>query len=479
MQEDLLLINGEWMEADNSNWIEVTNPATGEVIGRVPQAGEEETRRAVSAASAAFPDWAALTAKERAVYLMAAGELMVKRSHELAEILTKEQGKPLGEAHGEVMMAAEFMAWYAEEGKRIYGETIPASARDKRLYVQRQPIGVCAAITPWNFPAMMITRKVAPALAAGCTVVIKPASNTPLTAVAIVKIFQEAGFPSGVVNLVSGKASRISNELMNNAAVRKVSFTGSTEVGKLLMEKAAGQVKKVSLELGGHAPFIIFADADLDAAVQGLINNKFRNAGQTCVCTNRLYVEQSVAAELADKLKAAVAELRIGNGLDEGVQVGPVIDSEAISRIQAQVDDAVERGAKVLHGGEKPADAAASSGSFYQPTVLMDVAEDALIAHEETFGPVLPVWTFETEEEVIEKANDTEYGLAAYFYTRDLGRSIRISDALEYGIIGVNDPFPGVVQAPFGGMKESGIGREGGHHGIEEYLETKFVSVQI
>jgi succinate-semialdehyde dehydrogenase/glutarate-semialdehyde dehydrogenase len=479
LKDGLLYVNGEWMAAKSDKWINVENPATGQIVGKVPSADALETRFAVAAAKAAFPLWAALPAKERAGYLMAAGQKLMERREELAALLTSEQGKPLAEALGEITMSADYLFWNAEEAKRIYGETIPASASNKRLFAIRQPVGVCAAITPWNFPAMMITRKIAPALAAGCTVVVKPASYTPLTAIAIMEVFHEAGIPKGVVNLVTGSAKDISGEFMSNRAVRKISFTGSTDVGKLLMRGAADQVKKVSLELGGHAPFIIFADADLDAAVQGVMNSKFRNAGQMCVCTNRLYVERSVADEVTAKLAQAAAALKVGNGLEAGVDVGPVINRDAVDKIQAQVDDAVAKGAQVLYGGCAIGEGDRAAGTFYQPTILSHVSEDALIRTEETFGPVLPIWIFDEEQEVIQKANDSDYGLTAYFYTRDLSRAVRVSEALEFGIVGVNDVGIGAVQAPFGGLKESGFGREGGYYGVEEYLEIKYISLQI
>jgi succinate-semialdehyde dehydrogenase/glutarate-semialdehyde dehydrogenase len=479
MKDGLLYVNGEWLPARSDKWIHVENPATGEIVGRVPNAGASETGLAVAAAQAAFPLWAALPAKERASYLMAVGQKMMERREELAGVLTSEQGKPLAEALGEINMSADYLFMNAEEAKRIYGETIPASTSNKRLFAIRQPVGVCAAITPWNFPAMMITRKIGPALAAGCSVVIKPASYTPLTAVAIMEIFHEVGIPKGVVNLVTGSAKDISDELLHNRAVRKISFTGSTEVGKLLMRGAADQVKKVSLELGGHAPFIIFGDADLDAAVQGAMNSKFRNAGQMCVCTNRLYVERSVADKVTAKLAEAAAALKVGNGLESGVQVGPVINRDAVGKIQAQVDDAVAKGAHVLYGGCTLEQEGSAQGTFYKPTVLTNVSDDALIRTEETFGPVLPIWVFDDEQEVIQKANDSEYGLAAYFYTRDLARAVRVSEALEYGLVGVNDAAVGAVQAPFGGVKESGFGREGGYYGVDEYLEIKYISLQI
>ncbi|MFD1708903.1 NAD-dependent succinate-semialdehyde dehydrogenase [Siminovitchia sediminis] len=479
MKEGLLFINGEWITSETNQWIDVENPASAEIVGRVSDAGASETRLAIAAAEEAFSLWSQLPAKERADYLMAVGKKMMDRQKELAMLLTHEQGKPLAESLGEIAISADYLFWNAEEAKRVYGETIPASSSNKRMLAIRQPLGVCAAITPWNFPAMMITRKIGPALAAGCTVVVKPASYTPLTAVAIMEIFEEVGIPKGVVNLVTGSASEISGELMSNNTVRKISFTGSTAVGKLLMRDAADQVKKLSLELGGHAPLIIFSDADLDAAVQGVMNSKFRNAGQMCVCVNRLYVERSVAEEVTSKLAKAAAALKVGNGLDSGVEVGPLINRKAIDHIQSQVDDALTKGAKVITGGCTVGMNGEQTGAFYQPTILSNVSDDAIIQSEETFGPVLPIWVFDDEQEVVQKANDSEYGLAAYLYTRDLARSVRVSEALEYGIVGINDTGVAAVQAPFGGMKQSGFGVEGGYYGVEEYTQIKYISVQI
>jgi len=476
----LLYIDGKWVQASDGKTFTVTNPATGETLGQVADGGKEDTRMAIEAAHRAFPAWSALPAKERAQYMMEAVQIMRQRIERLAETITKEMGKPLREARSEIQMGLEYLEWYAEEGKRVYGDTIPASTANKRLLVLKQPVGVVAAITPWNFPFSMITRKIAPAIAAGCTVVLKPAPATPLTAIAIFEAFEKAGFPPGVVNLItSDRATEVGEELMSNPLVRKITFTGSTAVGKLLMKQAADTMKKVSFELGGHAPFIVFEDADLEKAAEGVIASKFRNAGQTCICTNRIYVHEQVAepfgAILTDKVKA----LRLGNGLDEATQIGPLINQAALDKVDQHVRDAVEKGAQVLCGGSRWLEGEGAKGYFYQPTLLMNVKKSMRIAQEETFGPVAPIFVFRDEEEVIREANDTRYGLAAYFYTRDLSRAIRVMEALEYGIVGVNDPVPTTVQAPFGGVKESGIGREGGKYGIEEYLEEKFVSIGL
>ncbi|HEY8369052.1 MAG TPA: NAD-dependent succinate-semialdehyde dehydrogenase [Thermodesulfobacteriota bacterium] len=477
-QTERLLIGGEWVEAASKAVFEVTNPATGDVIAKVADAGREETRQAIHAAARAFPEWSGATAKTRADALTKACQLMLERKEELARLMTTEQGKPLAEARGEVVYAAGFLEWYAGEAVRVYGETIPASVTTKRLVVLRQPIGVVAAITPWNFPSAMITRKIAPALAAGCTVVVKPAEQTPLSALALGRIFLEAGFPPGVVNIVTSRDPReVGAELLSNPIVRKVTFTGSTEVGKLLMRQAADQVKKVSLELGGHAPFIVFEDADLDAAADGAVASKFRNMGQTCVCANRLYVHRSVVDAFTRKFTERVAKLKMGNGLEEGVQVGPLIDEQGFKKVEAHVADAVAQGAVVLLGGKPRRDGAFAKGYFYEPTVLTGVKDSMRIMKEETFGPVAPIEPFDTEDEVIRKANDTPYGLAAYFYSRDVGRVWRVAERLEYGIVGANDALPSVPQAPFGGWKESGIGREGGREGMEPFLETKYVSM--
>jgi succinate-semialdehyde dehydrogenase/glutarate-semialdehyde dehydrogenase len=472
-----LYINGEWIPSGNGRTFSVTNPATGEVVGEVADATTEDVQRAVEAAHRAFPDWAARTAWDRATYLRRAYELIMAHQDELAELMTSEQGKPLPEAKGEVQYAAGFFEWYAEEAKRIYGDTIPATHPDKRILVLRQPVGVVAAITPWNFPAAMITRKIAPALAAGCTVIVKPAEQTPLTALRLAELFQEAGIPAGVVNVVTGTDPRTIGEiLLRDERVRKVTFTGSTEVGKLIMRQAADTVKKVSLELGGHAPFIVFEDADLEKAAREVLTSKFRNAGQTCVCTNRIYVHETIADAFAEILVKQVEQLRMGNGMEAGVDIGPLIDGQAAEKAERHVRDAVEKGARVLTGGHRRSE---GDVHFFEPTVLVGVTDEMLVQREETFGPVAPIAVFRDEDEAIRRANDTPYGLAAYLYTRNLARAIRVSERLEYGIVGINDGLPSTVQAPFGGMKESGIGREGGKYGMEEFLETKYVSVRL
>ncbi|TES47451.1 NAD-dependent succinate-semialdehyde dehydrogenase [Halalkalibacterium halodurans] len=463
-----LYINGEWMRSGKT--LDVTNPATGEVIDTVPFAGKKEAELAVSAAYEAFPQWSSQTASERSRYLMRWFQLIDEQQEEIGEIMTKEQGKPLREAIGEVQYANSFIQWYAEEAKRIYGDTIPASAINKRILVQKQPVGVIAAITPWNFPAAMITRKVAPALAAGCTAIVKPAEQTPLTALKLAQLAEEAGIPAGVLNVITGNAQDIGEAWLEDSRVRKITFTGSTEVGKLLMRGAAQTVKKISLELGGHAPFIIMDDANLEEAVDQVIASKFRNAGQTCVCANRIYVAREIAEAFTEKFAAKVNELKVGNGLEEGVTIGPLIDKAAVEKVEAHIHDALKKGGQVLVGGQW-------TNHFFEPTIITGATDEMLCMNEETFGPLAPVATFDTEEEVIERANHTPYGLAAYVFTENIGRAIRLSEKLEYGIVGVNDGMPSVAQAPFGGWKESGLGREGGKYGIEEYLEVKYVSV--
>jgi succinate-semialdehyde dehydrogenase/glutarate-semialdehyde dehydrogenase len=470
-----LWIGGQWVPSQTGQTYDVTNPATCEVVGRVADASPDDVNKAIAASHEAFPAWAGRTARERSDILRKAYDLMMDRKRELAEIMTKEQGKPLIEALGEVAYAADFLLWYSEEAKRIYGETIPASHPDKRLFVIKQPVGVVAAITPWNFPAAMITRKLAPALAAGCTAVIKPAKQTPLTACLLMEILAEAGVPEGTVNLVTGtKAREIGDVLLSDARVRKVTFTGSTEVGKEIMKKAADTVKKVSLELGGHAPFLIFEDADLKRAVEQVLTSKFRNAGQTCICTNRIYVQEKIADKFVEIFAEKVKQLNVGNGLEDGVDVGPLIDDKAVAKVEEHVADALKKGATCVVGGKRLKGA---GELYYAPTVLTGVTDEMLVQQEETFGPVAPIQTFADEKEAIAKANHTPYGLAAYMYTQDLGRAIRVAEALEYGIIGLNDGLPSTAQAPFGGYKESGLGREGGHQGIEEFLETKYISV--
>ncbi|MGV8842789.1 MAG: NADP-dependent succinate-semialdehyde dehydrogenase [Pseudomonas sp.] len=466
-------INGAWLDADSGQTLAVTNPANGEVIGTVPKMGAAETRRAIDAADQALPAWRALTAKERANTLRRWYELLIEHKDDLAQLMTLEQGKPLAEAKGEIVYAASFIEWFAEEAKRVYGDTIPGHQADKRILVIKQPIGVTAAITPWNFPAAMITRKAGPALAAGCTMVIKPASQTPFSALALVELAHRAGIPKGVLSVVTGSAGDIGAELTGNPIVRKLSFTGSTEVGRQLMAECAKDIKKVSLELGGNAPFIVFDDADLDAAIEGALASKYRNAGQTCVCANRLYVQAGVYDAFAEKLVAAVAKLKIGNGLDEGVTTGPLIDAKAVAKVQEHIADAVGKGARLVAGGKS------LGGNFFEPSILLDVPTNAKVAKEETFGPLAPLFRFNDEAEVVAQANDTEFGLAAYFYSRDLSRVFRVAEALEYGIVGVNTGIISTEVAPFGGMKASGLGREGSKYGIEDYLEIKYLCLGV
>ena len=466
-------INGEWLDADNGQTIKVTNPATGEVIGTVPKMGTAETRRAIEAADKALPAWRALTAKERSAKLRRWFELMIENQDDLARLMTTEQGKPLAEAKGEIAYAASFIEWFAEEAKRVYGDTIPGHQPDKRLIVIKQPIGVTAAITPWNFPAAMITRKAGPALAAGCTMVLKPASQTPYSALALVELAHRAGIPAGVLSVVTGSAGEVGGELTGNSLVRKLSFTGSTEIGRQLMEECAKDIKKVSLELGGNAPFIVFDDADLDKAVEGAIISKYRNNGQTCVCANRIYVQDGVYDAFAEKLAAAVAKLKIGNGLEEGTTTGPLIDGKAVAKVQEHIEDAVSKGAKVLSGGKL------IEGNFFEPTILVDVPKTAAVAKEETFGPLAPLFRFKDEAEVIAMSNDTEFGLASYFYARDMSRVFRVAEALEYGMVGINTGLISNEVAPFGGIKASGLGREGSKYGIEDYLEIKYLCISV
>jgi len=449
----------------------VDNPATGDVLARVPRFGEAEARQAVEAADEAFRVWSKKTAKERSVVLRRWFDLMIANKEDLALIMTSEQGKPLAEARGEVEYAASFVEFYAEEAKRIYGETIPSHRADARIIVVRQPIGVIAAITPWNFPAAMITRKVAPALAAGCSAVVKPAPETPLTALALAVLAERAGLPPGVLNIITGDAPAIGKVLTEHPAVRFVGFTGSTEVGKLLMRQAASTVKKVGLELGGNAPFIVFDDADIDAAVEGAIVSKFRNMGQTCVCANRIYAQDRIYDEFVSKLAKRVMDLKVGNGVEVGVAQGPLITMDAVEKVERHIADAVEQGAKVVVGGKRHA----LGGTFFEPTVLANVTTKMLVTREETFGPLAPVYRFTDEADVVAQANATQYGLAAYFYARDLGRVFRVAEALEYGMVGVNTGLLATEVAPFGGVKESGIGREGSRHGIEEFVEIKYM----
>ncbi|CAH5753403.1 Succinate-semialdehyde dehydrogenase [NADP(+)] GabD [Klebsiella oxytoca] len=469
------MINGRWRDASGKETLAVTNPANGQPLGNVPKMGAGETREAIDAAARALPAWRALTAKERSSILRRWFELMMEHQDDLARLMTLEQGKPLAEAKSEISYAASFIEWFAEEGKRIYGDTIPGHQADKRLLVIKQPIGVTAAITPWNFPSAMITRKAGPALAAGCTMVLKPASQTPFSALALAELANRAGIPEGVFNVVTGSASEVGGELTGNPLVRKLSFTGSTEIGRQLMEQCAKDIKKVSLELGGNAPFIVFDDADLDKAVEGALASKFRNAGQTCVCANRLYVQDSVYDRFAEKLQQAVSKLQIGDGLQPNVTIGPLIDEKAIAKVQEHIADALGKGARVVTGGKVHE----LGGNFFQPTILVDVPGDAKVAKEETFGPLAPLFRFKDEADVIAQANDTEFGLAAYFYARDLGRVFRVGEALEYGIIGINTGLISTEVAPFGGVKSSGLGREGSKYGIEDYLEIKYMCIGI
>ena len=463
-------IDGEWLAANNEATITVSNPSTGATLGQVPRMGQAETRRAIEAAERALPAWRELSAKARANALRRWYDLIIENQHDLAHIMTLEQGKPLAEALGEIVFGASYIEWYAEEAKRVYGDIIPG-ATDKRLLVIKQPVGVCAAITPWNFPSAMITRKAGPALAAGCTMVIKPASQTPFSALALVYLAEQAGIPKGVLSVVTGAAAEIAEELTSNPVVRKISFTGSTEIGRQIMEKCAHDIKKVSLELGGNAPFIVFDDADLNAAVEGALASKFRNAGQTCVCANRLYVHDKVYDAFVDKLASAVGALKIGDGFTEGVTLGPLIDGKAVAKVREHIEDALAKGAKVVQGGG----AHAQGANFFEPTILVNVPDTARVAKEETFGPLAPVFRFFDDAEVIAKANDTEFGLAAYFYTANLSRVFRLGEALEYGIVGVNTGIISSEAAPFGGVKASGVGREGSRYGLEDYLEIKYL----
>ncbi|MBV8853740.1 MAG: NADP-dependent succinate-semialdehyde dehydrogenase [Sinobacteraceae bacterium] len=467
-------VNGEWIGSAGAAAQDVSNPATGEKLGTVPSMGASETRAAIAAAAAAFPAWAARTARERAGILRRWYELMLANQDDLARIMTAEQGKPLAESKGEIAYAASFIEWFAEEGKRLYGDIIPPHQTDKRLLVLRQPIGVVAAITPWNFPAAMITRKAGPALAAGCTFVCKPASQTPFSALAMAELGARAGLPAGVLNIVTGRdAAAIGGEMTSNPSVRKITFTGSTEIGKKLMSQSAGTLKKLSLELGGNAPFIVFEDADLDAAVAGAIASKYRNTGQTCVCANRLLIQGSVYERFTSKLVDAVSQLRVGDGLKGATDQGPLIDARALEKVEQHIADALAKGGQVAYGGKRHA----LGGTFFQPTVLTQVTADMLVAREETFGPVAPLFRFDSEADAIRMANDTEFGLAAYFYTRDLARSWRVAEALEYGIVGLNTGLISTEVAPFGGVKESGTGREGSRYGILDYTELKYLCV--
>ena len=464
-------IDGAWVDADDGGKIEVDNPADNSVVGTIPKMGAGETRRAIEAANAAYPEWRALTGKERAGILRKWFDLVMENQEDLAVLMTTEQGKPLAESMGEIVYGASFIEWFAEEAKRIYGDTIPQHQHDKRIVVIKEPVGVVASITPWNFPNAMITRKVAPALAAGCTVVAKPATQTPYSAFALAELAERAGIPKGVFNVVTGASAEIGSELTSNPIVRKLSFTGSTEVGKFLMEQCAGTVKKTSMELGGNAPFIVFDDADIDSAIVGAMQSKYRNAGQTCVCANRIFAQEGVYDQFTEKLAEAAAALTVGDGLNEGVSTGPLIDLKAVEKVESHIQDAVSKGARVVVGGSRHS----NGGNFFEPTVLADVTHDMLVSREETFGPLAPVYRFDTDADVVRMANDTEFGLAAYFYTRDIGRVWKVAEQLEYGIVGINTGLISTEIAPFGGMKESGVGREGSKYGIDEFVEVKYM----
>ncbi|MGR4843004.1 NADP-dependent succinate-semialdehyde dehydrogenase [Rhizobium sp. LARHSG275] len=465
------LVGDNWIEADPNNAIEVNNPATGEIIGLVPKLGAAETRTAIEAARLAQKGWAARTAKDRCAVLRKWFNLMIENKEDLGRVLTLEQGKPLAEATGEIVYGASFIEWFAEEGRRIYGDLIPGHQPDKRIMVMKQPIGVVAAITPWNFPNAMITRKAGPAFAAGCAMVLKPASQTPFSAIAIAVLAERAGLPKGLFSVITGSAAAIGAEMTSNPVVRKLTFTGSTEIGTELYKQSAPTIKKLGLELGGNAPFIVFDDADLDAAVEGALIAKYRNNGQTCVCANRIYVQDGVYDAFAEKLAVAVARLKIGNGFDEGVILGPLIDKAALAKVEEHIADALGKGARILQGGKRHA----LGGTFFEATILGDVTKDMAVAREETFGPLAPLFRFKDEADVIEQANDTEFGLASYFYAKDLARVFRVAEALEYGMVGVNTGLISTAEAPFGGVKLSGLGREGSKYGIEEFTEIKYV----
>ncbi len=467
------LIGGEWIGADSGATADVANPATGDIIGTVPKSGRAETKRAIEAAQAAFNDFRTTTAAERATMLRRLHDAILDNQEPLAQLLTLEQGKPLAESRGEVGMSAAYVLWFAEEARRVYGDVLPSPWPGRQLLVTKEPVGVVAAITPWNFPSSMLARKIGPAIAAGCTAVVKPPLQTPYSGLAWGALCQEVGIPDGVVNIVTGNSREIGAEIMEHPAVRKVTFTGSTEVGKVLLRQAADTVKKVSMELGGNAPFLVFDDADIDRAIDGGMMAKFRNSGQTCVCTNRFYAQAGIYDRFVEKLAAAAAQLKVGAGDAEGVQQGPLIDDAALSKVEELVSDAVEKGGSVATGGARHA----LGGSFYQPTVISGATADMRFAREEIFGPVAPVFKFDTEEEAIARANDTEYGLACYIYTSDLGRAFRVSSGVKYGLVGVNDGFITTEVAPFGGVKESGLGREGSKYGIEDYLDIKYVSM--
>jgi succinate-semialdehyde dehydrogenase/glutarate-semialdehyde dehydrogenase len=464
-------INGQWLDADERAVVSVNNPATGEIIGTIPKMGGSETQRAIDAANASWRGWRNKSAKERAAILRRWFDLMIANADDLAKIMTTEQGKPLAESKGEIAYAASYLEWFGEEAKRAYGDTIPGPAPDRRIVVVKEPIGVCAAITPWNFPSSMITRKVGAALAAGCPIVVKPATQTPYSALALAVLAEEAGVPPGVFSVITGSAAAIGAAMTSSPIVRKLSFTGSTEVGRVLMEQCAGTIKKVSLELGGNAPFIVFDDADLDAAVEGALASKFRNTGQTCVCANRLYVQDGVYDAFAEKLVAAVQKMKVGNGLTENVNQGPLIDEHAVAKMEEHIADALGKGGKVIAGGKRHA----LGQTFFEPTVVRDANAQMLVAKEETFGPLAPLFRFRSDEEVIGLANDTEFGLASYFYTRDIGRVWRVAEGLEYGMVGINTGLISNEMAPFGGVKQSGLGREGSKYGLDDYHVTKYL----
>jgi len=466
-------VGGQWIDADDGSRFAVTNPATGKVVAEVARCGGDEARRAIDAAEHAQVDWRQWTAGKRSILMRRWFDLMMEHQEDLAQILTAEQGKPLAEARGEIAYGASYIEWFAEEAKRVYGDVIPPPANDRRIVVIKQPVGVVACITPWNFPNAMLARKVAAALAAGCTTVCKPATATPLSALAMAELAERAGIPAGVINIIAGQTGAIGDELTSNPVVRKLTFTGSTEVGKQLVEQCAGTMKRTSMELGGNAPFIVFDDADLDNAIQGTLASKYRNAGQTCVCANRILVQDTVMEEYSEKLAEAVQELRVGNGADEGVTIGPLIDNAAADNVCAMIDDAVEKGAKVVRGGGR----SKLGGSFVEPTILSGVTSDMRVFREEIFGPVSPLVGFSTEEEAIAIANDTEFGLAAYFCARDVGRIWRVAEGLEYGIIGINEGIISNAMAPFGGVKESGNGREGSKYGLDDYVEIKYLCI--
>ncbi|MDT9632936.1 NAD-dependent succinate-semialdehyde dehydrogenase [Pseudomonas sp. JV449] len=466
-------INGQWVSSDSGAVMEVRNPSTGELVGTVPSMGAEETRRAIEAAGAALPAWRAMTAKARGAIIRRIGELMLIHKDDLATIMTAEQGKPWAEAKGEIEYSAGFLEWFAEQGRRVYGETMPGHVPGRRVLITKEPIGVFAAITPWNFPSAMITRKAGPGWSAGCTGVIRPASQTPFSALAIAVLAERAGMPKGVCNVITGPSGATGGELTGNPIVRKLSFTGSTEVGRVLLEQCAKTIKKTSMELGGNAPFIVFDDANLDEAVKGVMASKFRNTGQTCVCANRILVQDGVYDAFTEKLKVAVEALFVADGMEEGATQGPLINQASVLKVEQHINDALAKGASVITGGARHA----RGGNFFQPTVLANVPKDALIFRDETFGPVAPLFRFSSEKEAIDLANDTPFGLASYFYARDLGRVFRVAEALEYGIVGINEGLISTPEVPFGGVKESGLGREGGHNGIEEYLEIKYMAL--